>query len=172
MNAVRALTLAALCAALPLAATAQWMWVDKDGRKVLSDQAPPPGTPQKNILRQPGGRPAPQPAAAEPEAAASKPAVAAASAPKVATTDKALEEKRKAAEAAEAEKKKAEAEKVAKSLAENCSRAKGAKVEFDSGARVSRTNEKGEREFLDDKQRAAEVARLNGIIATDCKTAQ
>ncbi|TFZ08245.1 DUF4124 domain-containing protein [Ramlibacter humi] len=171
MNAVRALTLAALCT-LPLAAAAQWMWVDKDGRKVLSDQAPPPGTPPKNILRQPGGRAAPQPAAAEPEAAASKPAVAAASGPKVSTTDKGLEDKRKQAEAAEAEKKKAETEKVAKAQAENCTRAKGAKAEFDSGARISRTNEKGEREFLDDKQRAAEVARLKQIIASDCKTVQ
>ena len=48
--------------ATPLA-YAQWQWVDKDGRKVFSDQPPPPGTPNDKILKRPGNRPA------EPEAA-------------------------------------------------------------------------------------------------------
>ena len=41
MNAFR-LTLAALACSVPLMAAAQWQWLDKDGRKVFSDQPPPP----------------------------------------------------------------------------------------------------------------------------------
>jgi hypothetical protein len=167
---LRALAFACLCA-LPVVASAQWMYLDKDGRKVFSDKAPPPEIPAKNILRQPGMR-AP---VAEAEAAPSAPAVAkaatAASAPKISGKDKELEEKRKKAEAAEAEKKKAQAEEVAKSQAENCGRAKQAKAAYDSGQRVARVNAKGEREFLDDNQRAAEVARLESVITRDCKPA-
>jgi hypothetical protein len=172
MIALRALALACLCV-LPAVASAQWMYLDKEGRKVYSDKAPPPDIPAKNILRQPGMRAA---AAAEPEAAASAPAVAkaapAASAPKISGKDKALEEKKKQAEAAEAEKKKAQAEEVAKAQADNCSRARQAKATFDSGMRVARVNAKGEREFMDDNQRAAEVKRLETVIARDCKPAQ
>lgn len=172
MTALRALALAALCV-LPALASAQWLYLDKDGRKVYSDKAPPPEIPAKNILRQPGMK---APAAAEPEAAASAPVVAkaaaAASAPRISGKDKALEEKKKQAEAAEAEKKKAQAEEVAKAQAENCVRAKQAKATYDSGQRVARVNAKGEREILDDHQRAAEVQRLRSVIERDCKTAQ
>jgi hypothetical protein len=37
--------------------------------------------------------------------------------------------------------------------------------------RISQTNAKGEREILDDAQRAAEVKRIEKIIASDCKPA-
>jgi hypothetical protein len=42
---------------LPLAASAQWQWIDKNGKKVFSDQAPPPDVPEKNILRRSGTPP-------------------------------------------------------------------------------------------------------------------
>ena len=59
MNAAR-IGLLALACTLPLAAVAQWQWLDKDGRKVFSDKSPPPDIPAKNILKQPGAaRPAP-----------------------------------------------------------------------------------------------------------------
>jgi hypothetical protein len=83
--------------------------------------------------------------------------------------DKALEEKRKLAEAAEGEKRKAEEAKVAAMQADNCSRARTAKAGFDAGYRIAQTNAKGEREILDDNQRAVEVKRLEGVIARDCK---
>jgi hypothetical protein len=43
-----------LCCLAWAVAQAQWQWVDKDGRKVFSDRAPPPDIPARNILRQPG----------------------------------------------------------------------------------------------------------------------
>jgi hypothetical protein len=162
-------TLLGLVCVLPAVCSAQWQWIDKDGRKVLSDQAPPASIPAKNILKQPGpkGRSVDVvQAAAVPASAASQPATPA---PKVSGKDKELEEKKKQAEAAEAEKKKAQEEEVAKARAENCARAKSSKAGFDAGVRISRTNEKGEREILDDVARAAETKRLAEVIARDCK---
>ncbi len=40
---------------------------------------------------------------------------------------------------------------------------------MDSGMRVARVNDKGEREILDDNARAAEQRRLQSIIDSDCK---
>jgi hypothetical protein len=172
MNPIRA-TLIGLACALPALCLAQWQWIDKDGRKVFSDQSPPADIPAKNIIKQPSsgkGRPV---AAVEAPAvpAASQPAKAAASAPKLSGKDKELEEKKKLAEAAEADKKKAKEEEIAKARAENCQHARRAKANFDSGVRISQTNAKGEREILDDAQRAAEVKRIEKIIASDCKPA-
>jgi membrane protein involved in colicin uptake len=169
MTPFRALTLACLLAA-PALAGAQWMYLDKDGRKVFSDKAPPPETPPGKILRQPGMK---KPAADATQASAPAQAAAApASAPKISGKDKELEERRKQAEAAEAEKNKARAEAQAKVQAENCGRARQMKATLDSGQRIARMNAKGEREIMDDAQRAAEAKRIDGIIAADCKTAQ
>ena len=142
-------------------AYAQWQWVDKDGRKVFSDQPPPPGTPNDKILKRPGNRPA------EPEPAVAAPAQQA-SMPKVTGKDKELEAKKTAAAAAEADKKKAAEEEAAKTKADNCARAKNAKATIDSGVRLTVTNSKGEREIMDDNARDAEAKRLDGIIARSC----
>lgn len=144
-------------------ASAQWQWLDKDGRKVFSDRAPPADVPDKNILKRPGNRgtgAAPAPTAA--------PAPAEAPAPQTGV-DKSLQEKRKQAEDAEAAKRKAEDERNARIRAENCSRAQQAKAGVDSGSRIARINEKGEREFLDESGLAAESQRLQTIINENCR---
>jgi hypothetical protein len=155
-----------------IAAQAQYQWVDKDGRRVFSDRPPPADIPAKNVLTQPRGARAPQAApVAGPAASASEPASAAAAAPRppAAGVDKALEEKKKQNEAAEAARKKADEERAAASRAENCKRAMSAKATLESGMRMARVNDKGEREVLDDAQRAAELKRVHAIIASDCK---
>jgi hypothetical protein len=166
MNRLRTTLLFALaCFATPLA-LAQWQWIDKDGRKVFSDQPPPAGTPGDKILKRPGNRPPePEPTAAAP---ASPSAAAAASMPRVSGKDKELEEKRKQAAAVEADKKKAQEEEQAKLKADNCTRAKQAKATIDSGVRLTVTNPKGEREIMDDNARAAEAKRLDGVISRNC----
>ncbi|RYF34385.1 MAG: DUF4124 domain-containing protein [Comamonadaceae bacterium] len=156
---------------LPLAAQAQWQWIDNAGKKVFSDQAPPPDIPEKNIVRRAGGAPraslAPvAPDAASPSTPAAAPAVATA---KPSGVDKDLEEKTKKAEEAEKAKQAAEAQKLAQAKAENCNRARQSKATFDSGIRVARLNDKGEREIIDDKGRADEQQRLQTIISADCK---
>jgi hypothetical protein len=167
MNLFRA-TLLGVALALPAAGFAQWQWIDKDGRKVFSDQSPPADIPAKNILKQPGPR-GRSVAPVEPAASAAVPAKATPASPKLSGKDKELEEKKKQAEAAEAEKKKEQDEQVAKERAENCARMKSAKATLDSGARIARMNEKGEREFMDDAQRTAESKRLDTVLARDCK---
>jgi hypothetical protein len=165
----RHLVLAAFCLA-PLAALSQWVWVDNAGHKVFSDRAPPTDIAADHIIRQPGGRaqvPAPAPAAAPVAAAAAAPGL-----PRPSGKDQALEARRKQAEAAEAAKRKAEDEKLAAAREDSCKRARAAKASFESGVRIARTNEKGEREILDDQQRAAELQRIEGVIAADCRQLQ
>ena len=174
MKLLRATLCVIAFASLPALSIAQWQWIDKDGRKVFSDQSPPADIPAKNILKQPGARPRPAETPATPAAPASaevanaKPAAAL---PKLSGKDKELEEKKKLAEAAEAEKKKAQEEENAAIRADNCMRAKRSRASFDSGVRISQTNAKGEREYMDDAQRAAETKRLDKIIGTNCKPA-
>ncbi|HEX7889233.1 MAG TPA: DUF4124 domain-containing protein [Ramlibacter sp.] len=167
MKAAR-LALLALACSLPLAAAAQWQWLDNSGRKVFSDQPPPPDIAPNRIVKT--GRGAAATAIQQQAAATEAPAAAAAatSLPKPSGKDKDLEAKKKEKEAGDQAKKKADEEKIAATRTENCSRAKNAKATFDSGLRVVRTNDKGEREFMDEGQRAAEVKHLNDIIARDC----
>lgn len=173
MKLIRTLSVAAL-AGLCFAASAQWQWIDKDGHKVFSDRAPPADIQDKNILKRPGGRkPTVAPATeAAPETEAA-PAAALpllpASGSKSGGLDKELEAKKKQAQEAEAAKRKAAEELVTKAKIENCARAKQAKVTFESGVRVGRTNAAGEREIMDDAARAEELKRIQGIIAKDCK---
>ena len=173
MKAAR-ITLLALACALPLAASAQWIWLDKSGRKVFSDQPPPAEIAADRVLKQPGSRAGAMaaPVAIPTAAPATATAAGSANVPKVAGKDKALEDRKKQLDAAEAEKKKAEEAKVAALRAENCSRAKSSKANYESGVRLSRMNDKGEREILDDNQRAAEMKVLDQVIARDCQSPQ
>jgi hypothetical protein len=168
MKAARIALLALVCSA-PLAASAQWQWLDNSGRKVFSDKAPPPDIAPERVLKQPSGRGGRSVDVAPPAAPVATAAPGAASLPKPSGKDKTLEEKKKQLEAAEADKKKAEEQKIAAARAENCTRAKSSKANYDTGLRVARVNDKGEREILDDAQRAVEVKHLNEVIARDCK---
>ncbi len=152
-------------------AYAQWQWIDKDGRKIFSDRAPGPDVLEKNILKRPAGnRPGtaqiPDSVAITPNTGTKEPSPAL---PKDTGIDKTLEAKKKQAEAADAAKRKAEEERVAKAKADNCKLAKQAKATFDSGVRIARTNQAGEREILDDTARVAEAQRIQNVIDSDCK---
>ena len=155
----------ATLALLALPAQAQWKWRDPAGHVQYSDLPPPSGTPDKDILSRPAaqGRIA---TAALPASAAS----GAASNPLAPRrTDPELEAKLKKAEADKAAKAKADAEHDAAARAGNCARAKSQLQTLDSGIRLARTNDKGEREILDDTQRAAEMKRSRDVMASDCK---
>jgi hypothetical protein len=170
MKAAR-IALLALACALPVVASAQWIWVDKDGRKVFSDRAPTPDVPAERIVKAPKGMALPASAAAPATVAAAPseaPADKSGAMPKPAGKDKTLEERKKQLAAAEADKKKAEQATYVALRNDNCSRAKASKSGFETGARITRFNSKGEREYLSDEERAAEVKRLSDIIARDC----
>ena len=169
MNVYRLLTLG-LTYLIATSALAQWQWIDKDGRKVFSDRSPPPEILDKSILKRPAGRAAPlqsQTTTQEPSPAPAAKKIL--NSPQLSGVDKDLLAKKKLADDAEAAKKKEAEEKLLKARVENCARAKGAKATFDSGVRVSRTNEKGDREIMDEAARASEVKRIQGIIESDCQ---
>ncbi|MDQ7746385.1 DUF4124 domain-containing protein [Hydrogenophaga pseudoflava] len=170
----RALAFASFAVLFSGSALAQWVWVDASGNKVFSDTAPPPGTPEKSILRKPGSSRQAAPASPAPTGTDSAGAQSV-DAPKVTGRDEQLEAKKKQAEkqaqeAAQA-KKKAEDDRLAAARAGNCERARRAKATMDSGVRIATTNAKGEREIMDDKARAAEVQRIEGVIRSDCAPA-
>ncbi|MDH3210023.1 MAG: DUF4124 domain-containing protein [Burkholderiaceae bacterium] len=146
-----------------LPAVAQWKWRDKSGRVQYSDLAPPAEVAERDILQRPTGSeaPTPLPPASAPSAAA-LPLMPKASDPE-------LEARRRKLEEEAAAKKKAEEERLAAAKAENCLRAQRHLSNLEEGLRIQRTNEKGEREFLDDKSRAEEAQRAREVIASDCK---
>jgi Domain of unknown function (DUF4124) len=150
-----------LLAALP--ATAQWKWKDARGQVVISDVPPPREIPDRDVLQKPevvtrrAAQAAPTASAPAPESVAK------------AKVDPELEARKKKSEQDQTDKLKAEEDKVAAQRAENCRRARTHMATLDSGTRLSRTNEKGEREILDDKQRADEINRTRQIISSDCR---
>ena len=155
-----------LAASLP--AAAQWEWEDSTGKVQYSDRPPPANVPERDILQTPANARSitTSPAAAAAAAASASAPEAKGSAPAV---DKELEARKKKEEQEQEAKRKAEEEKIAKTRAENCARAKSYQQTLDSGIRIARANDKGEREILDDAARAQESQRTKQIIASDCK---
>lgn len=167
-----AVTVFAVLAAMTLPAQAQWKWKDGGGRVQYSDLPPPQNVPEQDILSRPSSQRRASTAAAPvaTSAPAAGPVASAASGgltPR--TIDPELEARRKKAEAEEAAKVKAEKERIAVARADNCGRAKAQLQTLQSGIRLARANEKGERYFLDDQQRAEETRKASDAIASDCR---
>ena len=145
-----------------------WKWRDASGQLHISDTAPPPGTPAKNIISSPAGGVVAPPSSLSPAAA---PASAATGDPAAAALDK----KKKAAEQAKADQAKADkAELDAKNAAirkDNCARAQSALAALQSGQRIARINAQGEREFLDDAALAQETKHTQDVVSSNCSPA-
>ena len=146
--------------ALSLPAAAQWKWKDASGNVHFSDRPPPNSVPERDILQKGPVRPV------APAAAAS-----AASAPEAGKlpVDKELEARKRQGDQAQEVRRKTDDERLAIARAENCERARGHLRTLESGVRIARTNEKGEREILSDAQRNQEMERMRQAIAGDCR---
>lgn len=157
------LVLALAAATFAMPAHAQWKWRDANGRITASDLPPPREVPEKDILQRPNAavRPPPAPAASA-AASAAPPTVKPAG-------DKELEARKKAAEQQAQAKSKAEEERNAATRAENCRRARSHLATLESGQRMFRVNDKGEREIIDDRTRAQETQRAREVISSDCR---
>jgi hypothetical protein len=147
-------------AAVGAHAQSMWKWRDASGQLHIGDTPPPPGTPAKNIVSSPaGGILAP--------IAATTAAADASSAP-----ESDLDKKKKAADKVRADKDKADRaaleQKNAAIRQDNCTRATNEVAGIQSGVRMATTNAKGEREYLDDAGRAAELKRVQDIVASNC----
>ncbi|MBW8757350.1 MAG: DUF4124 domain-containing protein [Burkholderiales bacterium] len=169
-----ALSLAACVLALAAAgahAQALWKWRDASGQLHISDKAPPPGTPAKDILAAPPGGVLPPPAALIPKPASAAEAPAAGGS----AAESALDRRKKAVDQEKADREKAERARLEASNAairkDNCARAQGALHTLQAGGRMARMNDKGEREFLDDAARADETKRAQDAIAANCGAA-
>lgn len=150
-------------------AHAQWKWRDAKGNVQYSDMPPPPGVAEKDILQRPASAQrnvvvVPVGQAASAAASAPKPA---ASGPSKAELEAAARQKQE--QDRDAAKQQDEERRVAAQRRENCARAQSALRDLQSGVRITRTNERGERVFMEDAQRQAEVDRIRALIGNECR---
>ncbi|WP_426100983.1 DUF4124 domain-containing protein [Massilia sp. TSP1-1-2] len=149
---------------------AQYAWIDAKGMKQFSDRPPPPGTPQKNILRgrnmatASGAAPAPATATATAPAAAAPAAATKVAPPSLAERE--AEYRKRKTEQVESEKKAGLEAENAKAKAAACTSARQAKTQIDTGAPIREAN--AERSWLDDKQRAERKAAAEKSIGEFC----
>lgn len=155
-------------------AHAQWAWKDTNGRVVYSDRPPPADVKAANIIRQPNTQVLANPAPASgPLDDAAKPADGKPStetkggAPKT-TAEREMEFRKRQQERAESDKKTAEEQTKNAAKSADCERARGYMKSLEDGVRITRTDASGNREFLNDEQRAAEMERTRKIIQTSC----
>ncbi|MFT7774221.1 DUF4124 domain-containing protein [Roseateles sp.] len=167
-KALRQALLAVLCLAIAGAAQAQWKWRDAKGNVQYSDMPPPAGTPEKDVLQRPSNARAvvivSPPGAPASAASAPKPA---ASAPTKAELEAAARQKKE--QDGEAAKQKEEERRIAAQRRDNCARAQSNLRDLQSGTRLTRTNEKGERIFMDEAQMAGEIGRARDVITSECR---
>ncbi len=135
---------------LPLLAHAEIVkWVDDKGKVHYSDQPPATAKTPKtlNIKNQPG---------------ASAPA-------QKSLADQELEFRKRQMEAEDAAKKAAEDKKQAETAQQNCASARANLKMLQDGVRMTKYNEKGERVFLDDADRAKAIAEAQRAVSDWCK---
>ncbi len=173
-NPVRAVIVAAIVLAgfASTPSEAQWAWKDGNGRLVYSDRPPPADIKPASIVRQPNTQVLANPAPASgPLDEAGKPADAkaapASNAPKT-IAEREMEFRKRQQERAEGEKKAAEEQAKSATKSAECERARGYMKSLEDGIRIARTDASGNREFLDDAQRAAEVERTRKIMQSAC----
>ncbi len=133
---------------LPLMAVAQvYQYRDAQGRMVYSDTPPPGVNATKKDVNV---------------------------APPAGDTSKTLQDKvqdfqKRRDEAADREAKAAKDKAEKEKAAENCSKARNKLAALQSGQRIVRYNAQGEREFLDDATREAEIAQTQQSVTEWCK---
>jgi len=147
-----------LALAFSAAATAQtYKWTDSSGRTQYGDT--PPGD-ASNVTRLRG-------ATGSAAAAAPSAAPSGASKDKPLTPEQAFQKRQQ--ERAEADQKVAQERAQAEQNRVNCEQARASVRQLESGQRVSTINAAGERVFLDDDQRASQLARAQKAAAEWCK---
>lgn len=157
-----------LCALAP--AHAQYSWIDDKGTRVFSDRPPPPGTPAARILKapraatvEPYGPTAP--AAAAPAAPA--PAPARPAPPTLAERE--ADFSKRAAQREQDERKAAqEAQRLAAQEA-RCKSLKRQEMALSAGTRLSEFDDKGERHYVTDAERAERLAQARSRQAAECR---
>lgn len=177
VNAVRATITVAIVLAgfVSTPSEAQWAWKDGNGRVVYSDRPPPSDIKPAQIMRQPSQQLLPNPAPASVATDDGKPSDAkgsdsktpAPNAPKT-VAEREMEFRKRQQERADSDKKAAEEQTKSATKTAECERARGYMKSLEDGVRITKTDASGNREFLDDSQRAAEMDRTRKIIQSTC----
>lgn len=168
----RLASLLLVAAGFALPVSAQWQWLDANGKKVFSDQPPPPNVPESQILKQPGtgGHQGKAPALSGKSDAG--PSTAPSTTPPTDLAAKRqqaeLEARKKQAEDAEKAKQKAEEQRIAAAKADSCQRAQTALATLNTGTPLRTMNAQGERIFMDETARNSEKQRLQTAIQQNC----
>jgi hypothetical protein len=152
-------------------AAAQWAWKEDNGRVVYSDRPPPPNVKGSQILRQPNvAMPDPAPRGPQSAGEGDKPAAAPAASPTApkSIAEREMEFRKRQQERAESERKAQHEEQKNAAKAADCERTRGYVRALEDGVRISRTDASGNREFLDDAQRAAELERARKTAQQVC----
>jgi hypothetical protein len=144
-----------------------YTWRDSSGRVHYSD-TPPPGQ-QTRTLRGAIVEVPPPPSAASQSGAAGQPQAAAKPGGAKSIQEQDLEFRKRRAQAAEEQAKKDKELAMAEDKRRNCEEAKSRLAALESGQRIARFNAQGEREFLDDSQRDAEIERARKGVSDWCK---
>ena len=152
---IQLFTFLAILLATATVAAQVYKWVDKDGKVQYTDTPPPPGATK-----------------AEPKKVETPGSPATTAAP--ATAGKSLQDRTKdfdkrKTESAEKAKKDSESQQSAEVDADNCRNARTALIDLESGRPINRSNDKGERIFISDEERAADIAKARAVVASACK---
>jgi hypothetical protein len=137
---------AALCLALPASAQI-YQWKDSSGKTVISDKPPAGQVPARTVNTYGPAEAQKQPSLAERE----------------------LEFRKRQQEAQEKAEKTQKEETAAAEKNQNCQAARRQLQALESGERIALRDEKGERYFMDDAQRAQETERARRFVEAECQ---
>jgi hypothetical protein len=164
-----ALAVALVAGTFAAGASAQWAWKDDNGRLVYSNIPPPPSVKPAQIVRQPGATPQSDRASAPAYGEAEKPATAPATASGPKTyAERDAEFRKRQQERADSERKAQDEQQKSAQKAVECERSRGYLRALEDGVRITRTDAAGNREYIDDAQRAAEMDRMRKAIRELC----
>lgn len=141
------------CMAIAFATTAAaqvFQWKDANGKTIFSDKPPPSDAKQKRTI--------------VPNAVK-----ASATSPQKTLAEKDLEFRKRQKETQEQSAKHEEEQKTLAEKKERCDNMRRHAQALDSGVRIARTNDKGERYFLSDDQRQEELAKTRQSMESGCQ---
>jgi len=131
-------------------------WVDAEGKVHYSDQTPPPTAKSQKSLDLKNNPTLPQ---AAPDSKSGEKSLA----------EKDLESRKRRVQAEETAAKQAKDQEEAKSRKANCEQARNRLQALQEGQRISKFDEKGERVFLEDNDRAKAIEEAKKAADSWCK---
>lgn len=137
-----------------------YKWTDQSGRVQYGDMPPGDASNVTRLRGATGSAPAAAPASEAKDAASKEK-------DKPLTPEQAFQKRQQARQ--EADQKAAQERAQAEQNRVNCEQARASVRQLESGQRVSTMNSAGERVFLDDSQRANQLARAQKAAAEWCK---